>query len=85
MWLGRGSPFSNETVTTILTINPLATAFGILDVQGFAQFQNAIPIGMPWGEDNEFMMPVNWILMSILTVVLLVIITVRLDKLTKPE
>ena len=85
VWLGRGSPFSNETVTTILTINPLATAFGILDVQGFAQFQNVIPVGMPWGEDNEFMMPVNWILMSILTVVLLVIITVRLDKLTKPE
>ncbi|MFO0936803.1 MAG: ABC transporter permease [Gemmataceae bacterium] len=70
IWLGRESPFGHSTVSTALTISPVATALRAADTPGFTQYD---------------LYPNNWWLIGTACVAMLVFLFVRIRQLCRPE
>lgn len=70
VWLGRDAPFGHTTVETVLSLNPLAAALSIIETPGFG---------------NYVLVPVNWWLMSAACALLVIVLTVRISRLLKPD
>jgi ABC-type transport system involved in multi-copper enzyme maturation permease subunit len=68
VWLGRASLFSPGAVSLALRLNPLAAALGAMRMPGFRHL-NVIE----W----------NWVFVSVLIILSLIILTVRTSQLTK--
>jgi len=70
IWLGRDSPFSRSTVEAALTINPMATAMAIINTPGFSGYN---------------LIPINWWIMGISSVVMLGVMVYRIWQLSRPQ
>lgn len=69
-WLGRADLFSHTVVQNILRINPIAAALQAVQAPGFAGYN---------------LIPANWWIMGIGSVLSLFILIVRTWRLTKPQ
>ena len=68
-WLLEESPFSRSTVETVLLFNPLAAALTLIKAPGFTEYT---------------LIPGNWSILGIGSVILLVVLVVRTWRLTRP-
>lgn len=69
-WLAQDAPFTRGTVEKILTVNPLAGALSLIEAPGFDGYQ---------------LVPINWYVTGGLALLGLVVLTVRVWKLTRPR
>ena len=68
--LGRGSPFTTNTVESVLTVNPLAAALVLIQAPNFDEYQ---------------LLPANWWFMGIACLICLLVLLLRTWRLTKPQ
>jgi ABC-type transport system involved in multi-copper enzyme maturation permease subunit len=69
-WLGRDAPFSHSTVETMLMFNPLATALHILGSRGFESYD---------------LVPGNWMIITAVCALSLIILTFQTWRLARPQ
>ncbi|MCC5831206.1 MAG: ABC transporter permease [Phycisphaeraceae bacterium] len=69
-WLAEGSPFNRSTVETALAFNPVAAALQVIESPGFTDYR---------------LVPFNWWFLIFASLGLLVILTVRTWRLTRPQ
>ncbi len=69
-WLGRDAPFGHATVEGALKINPLAAALSVIRTPGFAIYR---------------LIPANWWILGTLTVLLLLLLSLRIRILMAPD
>jgi hypothetical protein len=70
VWLGRDAPFGHRIVESALLINPMAAALSVLEVPGFVGYD---------------LVPANWWFVGAACVACLVVMTVQIWRLTRPE
>ncbi|MEZ6059374.1 MAG: ABC transporter permease [Planctomycetaceae bacterium] len=70
IWLGRDAPFGHATVNAALTINPLAAALSVIRTPGFSAYQ---------------LVPQNWWIMGVSSLVLLAVLMIRIRILLRPD
>lgn len=70
VWLGRDAPFGHRTVEAALTINPVAAALSAADTPGFKDY---------------VLLPGNWYVIGAVSVLLLLVLSVRTRQLYRPE
>jgi hypothetical protein len=70
LWLGRGAPFGEHTVETVLTISPVAAALSAAETPGFRGYE---------------LLPANWWLVGSACLVLLVFLTAWTRRLYRAE
>ena len=69
-WLGRDAPFGHRTVEAVLTVSPVAAALRASDMPGFTDYR---------------LLPANWWLIGMTSLVLLTILMFRTRQLYRPE
>jgi len=70
IWLGRGAPFGHGVVQTALTVNSLAAALSVLEVEGFAGYQ---------------LVPANWWVVLVACAGCLLLLIVQTWRMTRPQ
>lgn len=70
VWLGHDAPFTTETVDLVLKINPLAAALCAIRAPGFAQYH---------------LLPANWIILGIMSLLSLILLIVQTWRLSQPR
>ena len=70
IWLGRGAPFGQRAVETVLTCSPVAAALNAADFPGFTNYK---------------LLPGNWWLIGFASLALFGLVTVRTWQLCRPE
>lgn len=70
VWLAQDAPFTQDTVETVLTINPLAAALSLIEAPGF---------------DRYDLVPLNWYIIAGICLVSLAILVVQVWRLTRPR
>ena len=70
VWLGRDAPFGHRIVESALVVNPMAAALSVLEVPGFAEYD---------------LLPANWWFVGWACAGCLVVLTVQIWRLTRPE
>ena len=70
IWMGQDAPFGFSTVQNALMLNPMAAALNVIETPGF---------------ENYRLVPGNWWIIGSTTVALMLIFTLRVHRLTKPE
>jgi carbon starvation protein CstA len=70
IWLGREAPFGHSTVEAALTISPIAAALHASETPGFTQYE---------------LLPANWWILGTASLALLMLLTVRIRQLYRPE
>jgi len=70
IWLGRGAPFGQQAVETVLTCSPVAAALNAADFPGFTSYT---------------LLPGNWWLIGFASLALFGLVTVRTWQLCRPE
>jgi ABC-type transport system involved in multi-copper enzyme maturation permease subunit len=70
VWLGRDAPFGRSTVRAALAIDPVAAALQASEMPGFTEYD---------------LLPANWWVIGSACLVLLVFLTFRVWRLTRPE
>ena len=69
-WLGRGTSFSQATVQSVLTVNPMAAALTIIEAPGFTTYT---------------LVPANWWWMGGLCLACSAVLLVQTWRLTRPQ
>lgn len=69
-WLGRGSPFTHDTVQAGLVINPLAATLHAVGARGFADYR---------------LLPANWYITGAACVICLIVLIVQTRRLTQAD
>jgi ABC-type transport system involved in multi-copper enzyme maturation permease subunit len=69
-WLGRDAPFGHRTVEAVLTVSPVAAALRASDMPGFTDYR---------------LLPANWWLIGMTSLVLLTVLMFRTRQLYRPE
>jgi ABC-type transport system involved in multi-copper enzyme maturation permease subunit len=69
-WLGRGAPFSRDTVEAALRFNPVATALSLIRAPSFEDYN---------------LVPFNWYVMGIGTVLATLVLLVQVWRLSRPR
>lgn len=69
VWLGRGAPFGHRTVELALSVNPVAAAFSVIRLQGFANYD---------------LIPANWWFMGIASVASLIVMLMKTYQISRP-
>jgi ABC-type transport system involved in multi-copper enzyme maturation permease subunit len=69
IWIGRDAPFGHNVVENVLRINPMAAALNVIQVPEFTQYQ---------------LLPINWWIMGISTLMMLMILYTRTRRLMQP-
>ena len=69
IWLGRDAPFGRSTVEAALVINPVAAAFSVIRLQGFADYD---------------LIPANWQFMGLVSVASLLLMFVQTYRISRP-
>jgi hypothetical protein len=69
IWLGRDAPFGHSTVENALVINPVAAAFSIIRLQGFADYT---------------LIPANWWFMGVVSVISLCVMLAQTYRISRP-
>ncbi len=69
VWLGRDAPFGRSTVENALVINPVAAAFSVIRLQGFADYD---------------LIPANWWFMGIASALSLIVMLGQTYRISKP-
>lgn len=70
VWLGRDAPFGHDIVERVLTINPVATAFSVIRLQGFRDYD---------------LIPANWWFLGITSVVCLAGLLFQTYRVSRPQ
>jgi hypothetical protein len=70
IWLGRDAPFGHMAVSRALLASPLAAALSVIEAPGFAAYD---------------LTPANWWFMGAATIVLLVVLSMRVQFLLRPS
>ena len=70
VWLGRDAPFGHKTVETVLTINPIAAALSVIRMPGF---------------QNYSLIPSNWWILGIGSVISLVVLLSQTYRISRPK
>ncbi len=70
IWLGRGDPFGHSFVEQVLVINPIATAFSVIRLEGF---------------QNYDLIPANWWFMGITSLISLIVLLGQSYRISRPE
>ena len=69
-WVGRDRPFGHDLVESLLSVNPIAAAFSLIELPGFADYE---------------LIPLNWGLMTITCVVAALVVALQTRRLTRPS
>jgi ABC-type transport system involved in multi-copper enzyme maturation permease subunit len=70
VWLGRDAPFGHSAVQAVLTVNPVAAALSVIDAPGFERYD---------------LVPANWWFVAGASAVVLLVLTIRTWRLTRPR
>ena len=70
VWLGRDAPFGHAVVEKILIASPLAAALSVMEVRGFSHYD---------------LLPLNWWVIGVASLICLVVLGVQTWRLTRPS
>ena len=70
VWLGRDAPFGHDTVERALVLNPVATAFSVIRLTGFRDYD---------------LLPGNWWFLGITSAVCLVVLLAQTHRISRPQ
>ena len=70
IWLGRDAPFGHSTVERALSVNPMAAALSVIQTPGFTQYN---------------LIPNNWWITGLMSLLLSIVLVVQTVRLTRPR